>query len=262
MKTNKFLFTAILLAAVTSFVFLGSLNAKNKLEKPAPTNTLQPKSANITFRTGKLIEVALLTVKPEGKKAFMEEYFPKVMPVAIPYGAKPIASFAVTNTVMGNKPNKMLVFFEWENLTQKRAFEKNPEYLKLRNIRDNALSFLSQGYFEVEKDVEVEIWNNKTYDFAGLFINPEKAHLLQEYFQAVLPVASSSDFGYTPIVNLNPYKNANDQNYHPSVIAFAEWKAGKDSQKRFEKTKVFQQNKHKRSEGAPYIDVFHITPIL
>ena len=227
----------------------------NHLEEPI-------KTANIIFKKGKLIEVALLTVKPDGRKAFMEEYFPKVMPVAAPYGAQPIASFAVTNTVMGEKPNKMVVFFEWESLAQKRAFEKNPEYLKLRNIRDNALSFLSQGYFEVETTVTTTISTDKTYDFAGLFINPEHANQLHEYFQAVVPTASKPEFGYTPIVNLNPYKDAFDQNYHPSVIAFAEWKAGPDSQKRFEKTQVFKDNVAKRTAGAPYIDVFHIKPIL
>lgn len=220
------------------------------------------KSADITFKAGKLIEVALLTVKPDGQKAFMEEYFPKVMPVATPYGARPIASFAVVKTVLGNKPNQMVVFFEWESVEQKRAFEANPEYLKLRNIRDNALSFLSQGYFQVEKDVTVNVSTDQIYDFAGIFINPEKANLLQEYFQAVLPTAAKPEFGYTPIVNLNPIPGVHDQNYHPSVIAFAQWKGGPDSQERFEKTEAFQKNKAKRAAGAPYIDVFHIKPIL
>ncbi|RNC85082.1 MAG: DUF1330 domain-containing protein [Winogradskyella sp.] len=264
MKTIK-LFTMSLL--LTSFAaFASCKNNNTEVEVLAENNTepvkTEVKTADITFKKGKLIEVALLTVKPDGQKAFMEEYFPKVMPVAVPYGAKPIASFAVTKTVMGNKPNQMVVFFEWDNVDQKRAFERNPEYLKLRNIRDNALSFLSQGYFQVENDVTVTISTDKTYDFAGLFINPEKASQLQEYFQAVLPTASKPEFGYTPIVNLNPYKGAHDQNYHPSVIAFAEWKGGTDSQERFEKTKAFKDNVAKRTAGAPYIDVFHIVPIL
>lgn len=264
MNRIKFLTMTLLLASFTAFASCENNNTKTKV---LADNTTEPvktevNKADITFKAGKLIEVALLTVKTDGQKAFMEEYFPKVMPVAMPYGARPIASFAVTKTVMGNKPNQMVVFFEWESLEQKRAFERNPEYLKLRNIRDNALSFLSQGYFQVEKDVTVNVSSDKTYDFAGIFINPEKANLLQEYFQAVLPTASKPEFGYTTIVNLNPYQGANDQNYHPSVIAFAEWKGGIDSQERFEKTKVFQDNVAKRSAGAPYIDVFHIVPIL
>ncbi|MEL7002392.1 MAG: hypothetical protein AAFN93_06620, partial [Bacteroidota bacterium] len=119
-----------------------------------------------------------------------------------------------------------------------------------------------KGYFQVEKDVTVKLSSDKIYDFAGLFIIPENANQLQEYFEAVVPTASKPEFGYTPIVNLNPIPGVHDQNYHPSVIAFAEWKGGADSQERFEKTAVFKKNKAKRTAGAPYIDVFHIKPIL
>ncbi len=268
MKTVKFLTLMVLFVSFSAIASCKnpSTEKTNQLAEVPNTTTESAsttvKSASITFKSGKLIEVALLSVKPEGQKAFMEEYFPKVMPVATPYGAKPIASFAVVKTVLGDKPNQMVVFFEWDSIEQKRAFESNPEYLKLRNIRDNALSFLSQGYFQVEQDVTVTISSDQIYDFAGIFINPKKAHLLQEYFQAVLPTASKPEFGYTPIVNLNPIPGVYDQNYHPSVIAFAQWKGGPDSQARFEKTKAFQQHKEKRSQGAPYIDVFHIKPIL
>ena len=268
MKTVKFLTIAMLFISISAFASCKnpSVEKNNELAEATETETKtdveEVKSADITFKAGKLIEVALLSVKPEGQKAFMEEYFPKVMPVAVPYGARPIASFAVVKTVLGNKPNQMVVFFEWESIEQKRAFEANPEYLKLRNIRDNALSYLSQGYFQVEKDVTVNVSTDQIYDFAGIFINPKKANLLQEYFQAVLPTASKPEFGYTPIVNLNPIPGVYDQSYHPSVIAFAQWKGGPDSQERFEKTSAFQKNKAKRSAGAPYIDVFHIKPIL
>ena len=263
-KTFKILTLGLLFMSFSTFASNENPSTEKDKKVGETTKTVneEVKSADITFKAGKLIEVALLSVKPDGQKAFMEEYFPKVMPVAAPYGARPIASFAVVKTVMGNKPNQMVVFFEWESIKQKRAFEANPEYLKLRNIRDNALSYLSQGYFQVEKDVTVNISDDKIYDFAGLFINPEKANLLQEYFQAVLPTAAKPEYGYTPIVNLNPIPNVYDQSYHPSVIAFAQWKGGADSQERFEKTKAFQKNKAKRSAGAPYIDVFHIKPIL
>ena len=268
MKTVNLLTIVMLFATFSATASYNNSTIPNKVEVNKTTNVCQEntlsdvKNADITFRAGKLIEVALLAVKPEGQKAFMEEYFPKVMPVATPYGARPIASFAVINKVLGNKPNQMVVFFEWESVAQKRAFEANPEYLKLRNIRDNALSFLSQGYFQVEKDVSVNVSTDKVYDFAGIFINPEKAHLLDEYFEAVMPVATKPQYGYSPIVNLTPIPNVYDQNYHPTVIAFAEWKGGEDALKRFEKTKAFRENKAKRTAGAPYIDIFHIKPIL
>ncbi|MEO0734174.1 MAG: DUF1330 domain-containing protein, partial [Bacteroidota bacterium] len=100
---------------------------------------MAPKSAEVTFAKDKLIEVALLSVQEGKQQQFMGDYFSKVMPVALPYGARPIASFGVTRKVEGQKPVQMVVFFEWNSLEDKRAFEMNPEYLKLRNIRDDAL---------------------------------------------------------------------------------------------------------------------------
>ena len=123
------------------------------------------KSQNITFTKGKLIEVALLSVKEGKENQFYQEYFSQVMPVAIPYGARPIASFATTRKVLGNNPAQVVVFFEWASLEEKRKFEKNPEYLKLRNIRDNALSYLVQGYFQVDETKTVSVQDDKVYDF-------------------------------------------------------------------------------------------------
>lgn len=225
------------------------------------TSVMAQKSQTITFTKGKLVEVALLSVK-EGKEAqFFNEYFSQVMPVAIPYGAKPIGSFAVTRHVIQNNPSKMVVFFEWESLEEKRKFEANPEFLKLRNIRDNALSYLVQGFFEVTETVSIEVSDNKVYDFAALWVHPEKGNLLQEYFGAVMPEATKPKIGYTPITTLSSV-GANDQNYHPSVIALAEWKGGSEAVDQLEQTKAFKDHVHLREAAAPYKEVMHIVPII
>ena len=224
--------------------------------------TVAQKTTDITFKADKLIEVALLSVK-EGKETQLNgEYFPKVMPVAQPYGAKPIATFAVTRKVISDKPVQMVVFFEWDNLEQKRAFERNPEYLKLKNIRDDALQFLSQGYFKVDEDVTYSLSAEGTYDFAALWIDPANAPKLQEYFEAVFPEAQKPKFGYTPIASLHPVEGVYDQNYHPSIIAFAEWKTGSSAVDKFQKTKVYKENVAKREAATPYKDVWHLKPIL
>lgn len=219
-------------------------------------------SADITFKANKLIEVALLSVKAGKESQFMNDYFSQVMPVAMPYGARPIASFAVTRKVEGTKPAQMVVFFEWESIDQKRSFEKNPKYLELRNLRDDALSFLSQGYFQVQEDVNYTISDDKVYDFAGLFIDPNNAPKLEEYFGAVFPVAQSPKYGYTPIATLASIPGVHDQNYHPTLIAFAEWKGGSKAVDMLQKTPEFKNNVAKRTAAAPYMDVFHLKPIL
>ncbi|MBV6645238.1 MAG: DUF1330 domain-containing protein [Cyclobacteriaceae bacterium] len=222
---------------------------------------LAQKSQNITFTKGKLIEVALLSVKEGKENQFYQEYFSQVMPVAVPYGAKPIASFATTRKVIGDNPAKVVVFFEWENLKEKRKFERNPEFLKLRNIRDNALQYLVQGYFQVDETKTIKLQDDKVYDFAALWIDPTNAPKLQEYFGAVMPEATKPKIGYTPIATLNS-AGAKDQNWHPSLIAFAEWKGGSEAVDKLEKTKAFKDNVHLREAATSYKEVFHLKPLI
>ena len=144
---------------------------------------------------------------------------------------------------------------------QKRAFERDPKYLELRNIRNDALEFLTQGYFSVDQDITIEVADNKVYDFAALWVNPDNAPLLQEYFGAVMPEATKPKIGYTPLATLTNAGHP-DMSYHPSVIAFAEWKGGSEAVDKLEKTKAFKNNVHKREKAAPYKDVFHLKPIL
>ena len=219
------------------------------------------KSQSITFNKGTLIEVALLSVREGKQNQFYQDYFSQVMPVAIPYGARPIASFATTKKVLGDNPASVIVFFEWASLEEKRAFERNPEFLKLRNIRDNALNYLAQGYFQVEETKTVTVQEDKVYDFAALWIDKANAAKLQEYFAAVMPEATKKGIGYTPIATLNSM-GAKDQDWHPNLIAFAEWKGGSNALDKLEKTKAFKNNVHLREAAAPYKEVFHLKPMI
>ncbi|HAS40478.1 MAG TPA: hypothetical protein DCS93_08365 [Microscillaceae bacterium] len=219
------------------------------------------KKQRITFTKGKLIEVALLSVKKGKESQFYQKYFSQVMPVAIPHGAKPIASFATTRQVIGNNPAQVVVFFEWASLEEKRKFEKKPAFLKLRNIRDNALNYLVQGYFQVEQTKTVEIQDNKVYDFAALWVDNANASKLSQYFKAVMPEASKPNIGYKPITTLVS-AGAKDQNWHPSLIAFAEWQGGSNALDRLEKTKAFKENVHLREAATPYKEVFHLKPLI
>ena len=141
------------------------------------------------------------------------------------------------------------------------TISKRLSYLKLRNIRDNALDYLVQGYFQVEEDKTVEIQDDKVYDFAALWVDPANAQKLQTYFGAVMPEATKPKIGYTPIATLNS-AGERDQNWHPSVIAFAEWKGGSQAVDKLEKTKAFKDNVHLREAATPYKEVFHLKPLI
>ena len=49
----------------------------------------------------------------------------------------------------------MIGFFEWPSVEQRTAFEGDPRFRRIKGIRDDALSFLTVGYFKVESDTSV-----------------------------------------------------------------------------------------------------------
>lgn len=224
------------------------------------TNTLQKvKTGEITFKKDKLIEVALLTIQPGKEAQFEKDYFSKAFPIGAKYGARLIGSFAIQQKDQGNVPAQMLVFFEWNSVEDFRKFNTNLEFVKIVNIRNEALSFLTTGLFTVDKDVTYELSTNKTYEFAALWLaNPT---LLQEYFQAVLPLAKDPKIQFELIAQLTS-NGQPDGTYHPNLIFFSEWKAGYKGKEELLQRAEYKNNVHKREKAAPYKDVLIITPIL
>ena len=160
-----------------------------------------------------------------------------------------------------NVRQKWLDFFEWPSVEQKRAFEKDPRYLELRNIRNAAMNFLTLGYFKVEANTEVTFSSEKTYDFASLWIDPANAPKLQQYFEKVAPVAMTPKYGFKPLVKLEPL-GVHDQNYHPSVISLAEWGAADSFEKFRKQEKIYKENVHLREAATPYKDVFLLKAVI
>ena len=130
---------------------------------------------------------------------------------------------------------------------------------KVVNIRNDALSFLTTGTFSVDKDISYPLSSDKTYEFAALWLaNPP---LLQEYFQAVLPLAADPKIQFELIAQLVS-TGTPDGTYHPNLIFFSEWKTGYKGKEELLSRPAFKENVSKREEAAPYKDVLIVSPIL
>ncbi len=216
-----------------------------------------PKKATFTFPAGKVIEVALFSIKPGQEKVLGQDYFPKVFPVAGEYGLTTSQTFTVVEHAYGEAPVQQLGFFVWDSYEQKEKFNKDPRYLKLRNIRNKAIDFLYMGYFQVEKDITYTFDDQSVYDFAALWIVPEEAPKLSQYFEKVAPVATTAKYGYEPILTLNPLSNCTSGKYTPSLIGFARW-AVPDGFARLQSNTTYQKYVHLRDEATPYKDVMMV----
>ncbi len=223
--------------------------------------TMAQKSQTISFKANTVVETALLTIKPGKEKQFSEDYFSQAIQFAPKYGARPIGSFALIDQKLGNAPAQMLVFFEWESLDKKRAFEKDFNFLKIVNIRNDALSFLTTGYFKVEQDISYTFTEGKTYEFAALWLDPENAPKLSEYFEKVGPVAADPQVGFQLIAQLQSL-GVEDRTYHPNLIFLSEWKQGTKGRDYALNRSDYKEVLPLRTAAAPYIDMFLIAPIF
>lgn len=255
MKISK----KITIVLIVSLITLGFTFKGQPWNKTPNQETKEVKTGEITFKKDKLIEVALLTVKPGKESQFNEEYFSQAFPLGVPYGARFIGSFMIEKVDAGNSPAQMLVFFEWENLEKFRAFKQNIDFVKIVNTRNDALSFLTTGTFTVDKDITYELSDDKTYEFAALWVtDPMK---LQQYFEAVLPLAGDPKIQFELIAQLQSTGEP-DGTYHPNLIFFSEWKVGQAGRDELLSREDFINNVHLREEASPYKDMFIVKPIL
>jgi len=211
----------------------------------------------VNFKAGTLIEVAFLSVNPEKQQQLKENYFKKVMPIAKEYGMKPLAKVQVQYTYSEFTKPQIIGFFEWESQAQHQAFLKDPRFLRIKPIRDNALDFLRLGYFEVEKDTEVTFMSEQLVEVYAMWFNPQNAHRMQTYFKNVTPLITGKGNRYDVKFALNlksvPY---GDDTYQPESFGVALWKS-KASNDHFFNSAGYKKVKHDKEAALSRIDVWH-----
>lgn len=155
------------------------------------------------FKAGTLIEVAFLSVKEGQDKQLNEEYFAKVMPVAMEYGLKPLMTVQVKNAYSEKIKPQIVGFFEWPSVAKREAFEKDARFLKLKPIRTEALSFLKVGFFRVERDMPVKLDSSLFYEVYGMDLKPERAASMAKYFEKAGPICAN-DYGVDFALSMIP----------------------------------------------------------
>ena len=263
MKKNGII-VALVLGTLSLSATSCSSNNENEITEVNKTTEVSTESLSevqeVIFKKGKLIEVAFLSVKEGMGKQLKEEYFPKVMPIVTEYGGKPLMKMGVKNNYSADIKAQMVVFFEWPSAAKKEAFEKDPRFLKVKKIRDEALSFLQLSYFEVEKNSPVKLDENKFYEVYGMSMNKEKGHLMQTYFEKAEPIVTN-DYGVEFALALTPVKVAGQNHYIPQTFGLAIWPSA-ESNAKFFGSKEYAEIKHFKEEALERIDVWQGTIIL
>ena len=216
----------------------------------------------VIFKKGKLIEVAFLSVKEGMGKQLKEDYFPKVMPIVTEYGGKPLMKIGVKNNYSKNIQAQMVVFFEWPSAAKKEAFEKDPRFIKVKKIRDEALSFLQLSFFEITKDMPVQLDGSKFYEVYGMSMNKEKGHLMQKYFEKAAPLCTN-EYGVDFALSMSPVtvNIKGHHNYVPQTFGITIWPNEAANTKYFG-SKEYAEIKHYKEDALEQMDAWQGAVIL
>lgn len=246
----------IFLGAVIFFTMALSFTTRAQDQKE---NT---ESIDVLFKKEKLIEVAFLSVKEGMGKQLQDDYFPKVMPIVKEYGGKPLMKIGVKNNYSENIKAQMVVFFEWPSAAKKEAFEKDPRFIKVKKIRDEALSFLKLSFFKVEKDTFVKLDGAKFYEVYGMSMNKENGHLMQKYFEKAGPLCVNEygvDFALamTPVaVHIKGHNH-----YVPQTFGIAIW-PNADANAKYFGSDEYAKIKHYKEDALEQMDAWQGSVIL
>lgn len=182
------------------------------------------KSVDITFKSGKVIEIAYATIEGGKEAELSQNYFSKILPIAAKYGAKMLGSLQVTAVVDGDVAPQMIAIFEWPNIEARERLLADRQAKKLFPIRDAILTSIKLAYYTVEKDVTVTFREDKTYEFFNAWLTPEAGKLLPEYFKK--SDAPKKKYGpITFIASLKPISGLPAEDYllQPQMAGIVEW---------------------------------------
>ncbi len=259
--------TTILIAMAVAAVVIATsftlIHASNELHVPHEKHLVSAKKEasakrlQISFRKNKLIEVAFLSIKEGKQQQLSEEYFAQVMPIAQEYGMKPLGKIKVEYTYSNFVKPQIIGFFEWPSEEKRAAFTKDPRFLKIRGIRNDALSSLRLSYMKVDEDTEVEFESGKLVELFGMWFDPIEGHRMQTYFKNVMPLITGRGNKYdvqfpvqfTP-VNFGP------DSYVPQSFGLAIWK-DKASNDAFFASKDYAKIRADKDAALAHLDVWH-----
>ena len=214
---------AIALGIIGITTASNTINFENEPIKTNPTETMV-KSADITFKAGKVIEIAYVTLEGGKEEKLGKDYFSKILPLAAKYGGKMLGSLQVTAVVDGEVAPQMIAIFEWPTIEARDQLLADREAQKLFPIRDAILTSIKLAYYTVEKDVTVTFREDKTYEFFNAWLTPEAGKLLPEYFKK--SDAPKKKYGpITFVASLKPIPGLSAADYllQPQMAGIVEW---------------------------------------
>ncbi len=194
------------------------------------------KMQTVSFKKGKVYELAFADIRPEKMDQLNSEYFPKAMPLMAKYGAKMIGGFGVVKNESSLLPSNMVAIFEWPTVEARLKLLADAEFKKIVYLRDEALKEVNLGYFEVAESKDITFRSDKVYEFGSADLNTDKKSKasLQKYFEVSEPIKRNYGGTYPEfILNLSAVDSKDQATYVPHMQFIVEWDSLEDNEKLF-----------------------------
>lgn len=108
------------------------------------------------------LEFALAKITDGKQEQLFSEYFPNVGPLVAEYGGSNAGGVSVISSNVPEAP-QMGVLFLWPSAQAYHDFHKDARFQRLKPLRDDAFSFLSNGHFFDVAAKEIELDDSADY---------------------------------------------------------------------------------------------------
>lgn len=210
----------------------------------------------LSVKKGNYYQLIKMSLMPnEESKALLDDYFMKIGPAMMESKAK-VYSFGVMEASTGNGPAQMFMIAEYTDKNKPDLIFESEAFLKNRNQRDHALSYLNEGYFLATQDGEFDLSKGELR-LISLWVKEGKEEQLNSYFDHVMPDAIKKGAISSPFIFV-PDPSVPGKNYNASMVFLAAWQSPKNEEK-FYNGKIFKEHVSERDDALKFLEEYKIT---
>ncbi|MEW7289318.1 hypothetical protein [Aquimarina sp. 2304DJ70-9] len=201
------------------------------------------------FKKGEILDILLLTTKPEGNALF-KKYRETAFPVAVKRSYKPQPGFKITETTQGNIQPTSFLFGKWNDLENREAFIAEietfvPDFHKQRR---DIWSIFNLVYYEMPNDLAFEI--NKDKFIVATAYWQKDAGAFSKFKKEWLQKAKAK--GGKSVLELTQGKSPVGYYYNPDYLVLTQW----ENKAAFEA--FYQENLTMSHKGVEHVNQFVI----
>ncbi len=202
-----------------------------------------------SFKKGEILDILLLTTKPEGNALF-KKYRETAIPIGVRRSYQPLPGFKITETTQGNIQPTSFLLGKWNDLQNREAFIAEietfvPDFHKQRR---DIWSIFNLVYYEIPNDISFKI-NKDNYIVATAYWK-KNSESFKKFKKEWLQKAKAN--GGKNVLELTNGKSPVGYYYNPDYLVITQW----ENKASFEA--FYKENLSMNHQGVQHVNQFVI----